>query len=840
MRENILSLLDDYERLGASRAFALKRGLRVARWSYARTAAAARKFARELAARGVQKGDRVLLCAENSPEWVAAFFGCALRGAVVVPLDADSNPSFISTVREQTAPKLLLHDTRAPQTLSGLPALNLAGLEECVAPHAAEPFREEINADDLLEIIYTSGTTSAPRGVLLTHGNLLANITPLEAEIKKYLRWERLVHPLRFLSCLPLSHVFGQLMSLFVPQLLGGELFFQNSLNPSEIIETTRRERVSVIVAVPRVLELLRDAVERDHESEGRAFHERLERAARWSVPRRLWAFRSVHRRFGLKFWAFISGGATLLDETESFWQSMGFAVIQGYGMTETASLVSVNHPFKKSRGSIGRTLPGQEVRLSEKGEILVRGPNVSPGYWTDPADYLRNEEGWLSTGDVGEMDADGNLYFKGRRKDVIVTAAGLNLYPEDLEAVLNRQPEVREAIVIPFTGRHGPEPLAVLILRDDSGKPEEILGRANAALARHQHLRRYFVWPERDFPRTATQKVIKREVAENVLARVSAESQPAGHKRPLAEILGRMGRAGQSQAAGASSSLAVDLSLDSLDRVELLSALEESYQIELDEAAFTSATTLGEVERMVKEGTKEASAAQYPYPEWARSFPLRMIRLLTLYLFVLPLTFIMCWVRVRGLENLKGVDGPVLFVSNHISMVDHALVLSALPGRFRRRLSIAMEGETLRDWVHPATGTGWFTRARLRAQYLLVITFFNVFPLPKKSGFRRSFSYAGEMMDRGQSVLVFPEGARTEDGRMHPFMSGSGLLAQGLAAPVVPIRIDGLFKLKRERRRFARPGQVSVTFGKPLRFSQTETTPAQIAGELERRVREL
>lgn len=841
MRRDILSFLDDYAGRGEATAFSYRQGLRVSRWSYGRVAATGRRFARELEARGLGKGDRVLLRGENSPLWVAAFFGCALRGVVVVPLDADSDMSFVLRVRQQTEPRLLLHD-RQEHGLSGLPSLQLAKLEEYVAHHEAAAYQgQAIGADDLLEIIYTSGTTTTPKGVLLTHGNLLANIAPLESEIQKYLRWERLVHPLRFLSSLPLSHVFGQLMSIFVPQLLGGEVFFQNSLNPSEIIETSRRERISVIVAVPRVLELLRDHIERGRAAEGRAaaFHQALSRARGWSVPRRLWGFRSVHSRFGWKFWAFISGGATLSEETENFWQRLGFAVIQGYGMTETASLISVNHPFKKSRGSIGRTLPGQEVKLSEAGEIMVRGANVSPGYWTNGQDFLKTTEGWLQTGDVGELDEAGNLYFKGRKKDVIVTAAGLNVYPEDLETALNQQPEVRESVVIAFESPHGPEPFAVVILREPATTADEVIARANLMLAKHQQIRRWVVWPERDFPRTATQKVIKREVAAKVKASHTEKASEPESMNALAEIINRIGGNNHSRIVS-SSGLATDLNLDSLGRVELLSTLEERYQIELDEAAFTGATTLGDVERMIKEGApEEAAAAHYPYPEWARRFPLTWIRRLALYLVVLPITALMCWVRVRGKSNLEGVCAPVLFVSNHVSMVDHALILSALPGRFRRHLAIAMEGEILRGWLHPPVHTGWFTRLRLLVQYALVVTFFNVFPLPKKSGFRRSFNYAGEMMDRGSSVLVFPEGARSDDARMQPFMTGSGLLASRLHAPVVPVRIDGLSELKLQRRRFAWPGQVSIVFGEALSFAPTDN-PTQIAAELERRVREL
>ena len=281
--------------------------------------------------------------------------------------------------------------------------------------------------------------------------------------------------------------------------------------------------------------------------------------------------------------------------------------------------------------------------------------------------------------------------------------------------------------------------------------------------------------------------------------------------------------------------SLATDMKLDSLGRVELLSALEDRYQVEIDEADFTAATTVGEIERMIQEGTR-ASAPVYPDTRWSQRFPATWIRLALFYLFILPLTRAMCWVRVRGADHLKELRGPVMFVSNHITMADHALILSALPGRFRRRMAIAMEGEILRDFRYPPKELRWLTRARLLVQYALIVTLFNVFPLPKKSGFRRSFAFAGESMDRGYSLLVFPEGTRAEDGQMNPFMAGTGLLVANLHAHVVPVRIDGLYELKRRRQYFARPGQVSVTFGEAVGFAYEETA-ARITKELERRV---
>jgi long-chain acyl-CoA synthetase len=878
VRSTINSYLEDYLTRGGETAFARTRGLRLERWSYRRVAAAAFRFARELEARGVSRGERVLLWASNGPEWVAAFFGCALRGAVLVPLDVESAPDFVSRVQSQTKARLALvsSETERQAALLGLPLLRLEELEETSSAHSPEPFEPgDITGDDLVEIIYTSGTTAEPRGVCLTHGNILANLAPLEEEMKKYLRWERLVHPLRFLCLLPLSHVFGQFMGVFVPQLLGGEVHFQDSLNPSEIAGTIKRRRISIAVAVPRMLESLREHVERREASKGRAesLKSKLESGARTHPLKRLWTFRSVHRHFGWKFWAFVTGGATLEAETEEFWRRAGFAVVQGYGMTETASLITVNHPFKSGQGSIGRALPGQEMRLDESGEILVRGANVSPGYWRDGAAVPLSDGGWLHTGDLGSRDDAGNIYFRGRKKDVIVTAAGLNVYPEDIEAALNRQPEVREAAVIGVEGTRGPEPVAVLIMRNASTEgvggidPAPVVERANETLARHQRIRRWHLWPGTDFPRTPTHKIRKRDILERIQAeRRDSASQPCacnGNSSALrqssdehtslhssdelapgrvAEVINSL--ASRSGGAGAtlepSSKLATDLKLDSLGRVELLSALEDRYQIEIDEASFTAATTVEDVERIVRVGGEPDFAAEYPYPEWAQRFPFTWLRVAILYSVVFPITALLCWLRVRGAENLRALRGPVLFVSNHITYFDHALILSALPGRFRRSLAIAQEGERLRLWRRPPTGTPMHRRLRWLAQYLLTVTIFNTFSLPKASGFRRSFAHAGETVDRGYSVLVFPEGIRTDHRAMNPFKGGIGVLASKLSVPIVPVYIAGLTELKLSGRRgFTTPGRVSVLFGAPVTYARDED-PARITADLERRVKEL
>lgn len=843
MRKNLLSFLDDSPSQSGATAFAHNRGLRIARWSRAQLRATAVRFARELESRGIGRGDRVLFWAENSAEWVAAFFGCLLSGVIVVPLDEESAPEFVSRVQNQVGAKLLLSSNGRQ---AGIPVLPLEDLSEIVARHSSQfPMTSEIADDDIAEIIFTSGTTAEPKGVCLTHRNLLSNLAPIEREIQKYIKWERPFHPIRFLDLLPLSHIFGQFMGIFVPMILRGEVFFQNSMNPSAIIATIKKQRISVVVTVPRFLDSIRNKIERDFAARGESgwLERQLEAADGLRFLKRWWVFRRIHSQFGWKFWAFVSGGAALDEEIETFWRRLGYVVVQGYGMTETAALISVNHPFKVGRGSIGKALPGQEMKLDESGEILVRGQNVSPGYWSGGLKPLTNEEGWLRTGDIGELDEAGNLYFKSRKKDVIVTAAGMNIYPEDLEAALKSQPEIRDCAVIGFDTAQGPEPMAVLILSDEQADASRAVERANKTLAGHQQIRRWAIWPEQDFPRTPTQKIRKPAVKERAIA-VSqlatagkADKQPATAPSFILETVARV--SGEAPVdASASANLATDLKLDSLGRVELLSALEDHYQVDIDEAAFTAATTVGDVERMLREGGR-GERAEYPYAKWQLRFPVTWIRFLVFYLVMRPLASFMSRAEVAGKERLKDAHGPVLFVANHITKSDQSLIQLALPARFHRKLAIAMEGEKLRGWLHSPKGTGAFTRLRLFAQYVLTVALLNVFPLPQKSGFRRSFAYAGEMMDRGYSVLVFPEGRRTPDGKMHRFMEGIGLLATELNATVVPVRLDGLFKLRQIKRRFARPGEVKITIGEPVKYSR-EDDPASIAKDLHRRVSSL
>jgi long-chain acyl-CoA synthetase len=847
MRASLLDYLDDFATWGGECAYVHPRGYRHERWSYRQVAEAAYRFARELRARKVDRGDAVLLWSPNCAEWVAAFFGCALCGVIAVPIDDGASPEFARRISAQVRTQLVLCSRERAGVFEGIAAMDPAEFLAAISRHSAEPFRPvEIQPSEALEIVFTSGTTAEPKGVVITHANVLANVTPLETEIRKYLRYERLVHPIRFLNLLPLSHVFGQFLGIFLPPLLGGTVVFEQTLNPTEVMATIRRERVSVLVAVPRMIESLKQKIERDIEDNGRRenFAERCRRADGQHYLRRWWTFRDLRRQFGWKFWAMISGGAALGRETEQFWHRLGYALIQGYGLTETTSLISVNHPFRLSRGSIGKVLPGREIRLAEDGEILVRGSGVASGYWNGhELQPVAGEEGWYRTGDLGAVDQDNNLFFKGRKKEVIVTPAGMNIYPEDLEAALREQKEVRDCVLVGLERGGNSEPCAVLIMRERDADAEPVVKRANQALAEYQRMRTWFVWPEEDFPRTSTQKArrnVIREAVEAGLRRRAGEGARASTAdvsivgaSPLAELLSKVtGRAPQTLASGAD--LESSLGLTSLERVELLGALEDRYQVDLSETQFASAATVGDLEKLLQ--GERGERRQYHYPRWALRRPVRWARLAAHYLLMRPAMLILGWPRIVGRENLRGVLGPLLVVSNHVSDVDVGFIQTALPLGIRHRLATAAGGEALEALRSPTADRPWHGRIYDRMQWILGVALLNLFPLPRQSGFRKSFAYAGEAVDRGYSVLVFPEGRHTEDGELCPFRAGVGLLVNNLRIPVLPMRIDGLYEIKKAGWRLAAPWRIQVRIGKPVQFP-AEKDPAEIAGELQEMV---
>src|SRR6185312_16906970 len=293
---------------------------------------------------------------------------------------------------------------------------------------------------------------------------------PIEVQIAPYRKFIRPFTPLRILNLLPLSHLFGQTLATFVPPLIPASVVFISSISPHEIVRQIRSRHVAILVSVPKVLEVLRDFIV--HRFPMAVETTGADRA--W--PLRWWRFRAVHRVFGWKFCCLVSGGAPLSADLEQFWRKLGFVVVQGYGLTETAPVISFSHPFHVQRGTTGKPLAGVDVKIAEDGEVLVRGDNVTPGYFEAPQETSGAfRDGWFHTGDLGELDAWGNLIIRGRKKEVIVTPEGLKVFPEDVETVLNRLPGVRESAVI------GKDQVRAVLVLEPGAKADEITRQANS-----------------------------------------------------------------------------------------------------------------------------------------------------------------------------------------------------------------------------------------------------------------------------------------------------------------------------------------------------------------------
>jgi len=359
-----------------------------------------------------------------------------------------------------------------------------------------------------------------------------------------------------------------------------------------------------------------------------------------------------------------------------------------------------------------------------------------------------------------------------------------------------------------------------------------------------------WFVWPDEDFPRTPTQKPRRQVIRDAVEAGLRGHAL-AEATSPLSELLTRItGRMTQNLAP--ESKLEGTLGLSSLERVELLGALEDRYQLDLNETDFATVATVGDLEKLLQgnrdaitashesgEPHRELRPTSFHYPRWVLRWPITWLRLATHYLFVRPAVFLLGHPRVLRRENLQGSSGPLLIVSNHIADVDIGFIQFALPAHLRHKLATATRGEALEILRSPNPGRMWVARIYSRLRWTLGVALLNLFPLPQHFGFRKSFAYAGEAVDRGYSVLVFPEGKHTEDGGLCKFRSGIGLLANNLRIPILPMRIHGLFEVKKAGRRFAMPGKIQVCIGKPVKFAP-ETDPEEIARVLQKAVESL
>jgi long-chain acyl-CoA synthetase len=876
---DIRERVDRLGRFGRRRAYFWREGVRWRSRTYSDLRTRILGAAEHLTREGLRAGEPLLIQGPDHPDWVEAFLGAFLAGGVVVPLEAATPEPFRSAVARTVGARLLV----APDDVPAPPGCRR------IAPGVWRPGRVLPTSADTpvarAEIVFTSGTTGEPKGVVLTHQNLAADFAPFERGFRKHELVVSSLGELRTLSTLPLSHMFGQAMNVFLPLYMGLTVAFVPP-RPRDLMDAAPRLSAWGLFTVPRVLEVLAGEMRRDlaDARDDSGLEMRMTRHAGKPFWLQRLLFRDFARRLGWRFSFVVSGGAALTDPVREFWERAGYLVVQGYGLTETAPIVSVSNPFRRGRGGVGRALAGQEVKIGADGEILVRGANVTPGYFGSEESTLPGElAGWWRTGDVGSVDADGQIVIRGRLKDVIVTAEGENVHATDVEDVFRGRHGLLDVTVLGLPYEGGERVHAALIL-EAGADPDAIVGDANAKLLPRQRVRDYTIWTDPDFPRTATGKVRRLEVRGRILA--ARRDGPGEASTPAAtggvrRLLVRVARV-PPERLRPETRLVEDLGLASLDLVEVAAGFEEEFGVALAEERMATATVaeLEETARLALTGagggaaseggagavrpaggreavapaadaatsasaptTQATPAGPAPHrapamPSWAHSWPAWIARRALEETAYRAIVFGYARPRVTGLENLARAAPPYLFVSNHHGYLDTGLLKATLPFALRGRIAPGMTTRYQRVWFGEKAGT----RGRLLVEGFqagLVEFLFAAWPLPETAGFRRSLVFAGELMDRGISLLIFPEGRHVPEGTMEPFRPGIGLFARELRAPIIPVRVEGTAQVLPDDAWWPRLGRTTLVLGAPLSI-EADADAAEVTRRLEARVREL
>lgn len=785
-------------------ALIFKGGFRTRSWTYGEMDEAVTRAATSLCGLGVSHGSRVLMWADNGPYWAIAMFGLLRIGAVAVPVDVRSDREFVSRVISKVDPVLALVSHHTGRDWSfGIPAHEIETVLDGEPDPAGLP--PEPSGDDLAEIVFTSGTTGSPKGVMLTHRNIASNVVSITGIIPS--------GPSdRVVSFLPLSHMLEQTAGMFLPLSTGASVYYPQSRQSRHLLGAMTAQRPTMLLLVPQALELFMNEIERKAgESKiGRAWATMLAVSSSLPLQARRTMFRSIHKRFGGSIRFIVSGGARLDVDLSQKWEAIGFPVVEGYGATEASPVIACAPIPGRQAGSVGPALPGVEVKLADDGEIEVRGENVSVGYFDDPeATETVFSDGWYKTGDLGSVDEKGYLKILGRKKDLIVLPDGQNVYPEDVEEVLVRTAGVKECAVFGFTNNGRQEVWAVVVPDDETAfSVPDTMRSSNLQLASHQRLRGIATWPDDSLPKTLSLKVKKNEVAQ-WLAQKAPEDGSSGttHEDTGAgrdQLLGLVAEIAEADIStlSDSSSLELDIGIDSLGLVALLSGIESELGVYIDESMIESSTTIGDLRARIEDAGRSARPS---FTTWPQSSAVGLLRR-SISVPVSAVQSVVTPLRVTGKEVFETVDRPFLLASNHSSHLDTLTILKALPSSIRRHMVVAAAAD-------------YFFERRLRSATVGLLL--NAFPFSRTTAIRPTLEHCGDLMDHGWSILLFPEGTRSTTGKLQPFKSGVGLLGVELMAPVVPVRVRGTFEALPKGRTLPHRSPVSVSFGQPLMFSK-------------------
>jgi long-chain acyl-CoA synthetase len=844
---DLLELFDTTTKLHATRvALRIERGKREQIYTYADLRELAGRVGVFLLGAGVAAGERVMLCAKNSPEWSMAYFGVLKVGGTVVPVDHESKVAeLVNVARASAAVGLLLGDELHEKQGEAIArALGEAGLPTKIWSFAEAFALPELaierergatlirrnSPDALASLLFTSGTTGNPKGVMLTH----RNFTFMVSELSKIFEFG--VND-GMLSVLPLHHTFEFATGLLVPLAHGAQVTYLSELTGDAISSTLKQGRVTAIVGVPALWDLLRRRLFQRFADKSPLLEgfmkvlaaANFELRSRTGFDLGILIFLPVHEGFGGRIRYLISGGSALPTDVMKAFYGMGFNFFEGYGLTETAPVLTVTSPKEKPiAGSVGRPLPGIEVQIAEPdattgvGEVIARGRNVMAGYWENAeatADAIR--DGWFHTGDLGRFDDKGNLYLVGRSKDLIVDSNGKNVYPDEIEELYGDSAFIKELSVVGVPDGTG-EQVACAVVPDLEHDPalsrpeveakiEEHFRKVSADLPIWKRVRGVHFW-EGDLPKTAKRSIKRREVAAEIarLRRKTEETKgalavAAGDRGQVSWLLETIATvSGRRRADVQLGSRLGELGFDSLMYAELSSALENAGATLPDSVDVTTIGTVAELHELLSRGpiaaareraARAASAADdsdIHVPSVVSSAGKRGLALAQRLFYEKVLE-----THVKGASHIPQHTSFIV-AANHCSHLDMGAIKVAL-------------GEAGKDLASMAAAD-YFFRGRYRRAYFKHFT--NLVPMERTGSIRKSMDTTHEVLRRGRSMVVFPEGTRSVSGELADFLPSLGYLALRAEVGILPAHIAGSFESLPKGTTLPRARELTVSFG--------------------------
>ena len=836
-------------------ALQMKRGNEWVRYSYSQLYEVSRQVAFVLWERGYRKGDRVILFAENQPEWGIAYLAAVQIGVIVVPIDPQTAEAEIFALAEYTESKAILASEACVTRLDSTPikpSAESASPEFLNINSFCQPFEYEqtetsvptdselpavpdnfpdvdIGPDTVASIIFTMGTTVDARGAMISHRGFIANVVAVSQALPPE-------DTDRFLSVLPLYHALGFSCNFLMSIYAGTTITYTNSLRPTSILAIMRETKTTVLIGVPRLFQLLYDTIKRYVVQSPEAMEPPLDP----EVVQEIQAALGGHIR------VLVSGGAALPDEVYDRFMEFGLTIYQGYGMTEASPVLSVNPHHKSKRGTVGPEVQGVELQIINPdengiGEIVASSPSLMQGYYRNQAmteQVIR--DGLLYTGDLGYFDEDGYLYLTGRSKEVIVSGAGKNIYPVELEALYRRSPLISEICVVGmstdnlFEAAHA---VIVPVRNDDRDETEiekaihqHIQERAQD-LPTYQHLQTVHFW-DTELPKTSDAVIDRQRVKEVLQEQLSRQTQeapqpdlvtdtlatdgneaalkstvatdtPAGVEAVIISELSRLARLPTDQ-IHLNSNLGTELGLDSMARVELLLLLESRLQRSIPDELIARIRTVGDVTETVK--TLQSESTPPPIDEETSAYIVRskssLISTALAGLFRFGVWVIYrCYFSIKsnGLENLP--REPYIIAANHSSHLDTLAIMTVLGDECKRLRVLAAK-----DYWFSTRFKSWFSGELLK-----------FVPFDRHANFLQGLRISQGVLKQNECLLIYPEGTRSVTGELQPFKPGLGLLAYETGSPIVPAYIDGTYHALPKGRNLPRKSRVRVTFGKPI-----------------------